>query len=67
MAFHSHKERPAFDYILEGSLTELRQGGYEKTRGPGGIVTQSRDVDHWAENRGAVKVVVIGVDVIKQQ
>jgi len=45
--FHSHKERPAFAYILQGRLTELRQGGYEKTLGPGGIITESRDVDHW--------------------
>lgn len=33
---------------LQGRLTELRQGGYEKTLGPGGIITESRDVDHWA-------------------
>jgi quercetin dioxygenase-like cupin family protein len=65
-AFHSHKERPAFAYILEGRLTELRPGGYETTLGPGGFITESRAVDHWAENRGAVKVVLIGVDVIKQ-
>ena len=32
--FHSHKQRPAFAYILQGSLTELRQGGYSKTLGP---------------------------------
>jgi len=63
--FHSHKERPAFAYILQGRLTELRQGGYEKTLGPGGVITESRDVDHWAENRGGEKVVLIGVDVVK--
>src|SRR5437879_12462176 len=61
--FHSHKERPAFAYILSGHLTELRQGGYAKTLGPGGFITESRDVDHWAENRGAAKVVLVGVDV----
>src|SRR5207247_2299825 len=53
--FHSHKERPAFAYILQGSLTELRQGGYSKTLGPGGIITESRDVEHWAENRGGAR------------
>src|SRR6266446_6986556 len=25
--FHSHKQRPAFAYILQGDLTELRQSG----------------------------------------
>ncbi len=62
--FHSHKERPAFAYILHGSLTEVRQGGYSKTLGPGGIITESRDVEHWAENRGGAKVVLVGVDIV---
>jgi len=63
--FHSHKERPAFAYILQGTLTELRTGGYEKTVGPGGVITESRDVEHWAEDRGAAKAVLVGVDIVK--
>ena len=63
--FHSHKQRPAFAYILQGNLTELRQGSYEKTVGPGGIITESRDVEHWAENRSGAKVMLIGVDIVK--
>src|SRR2546429_6228145 len=62
--FHSHKQRPAFAYILQGSLTELRQGGYSKTLGPGGIITESRDVEHWAENRGGAKAGLVGVDTV---
>ncbi len=64
--FHSHRDRPAFAYILQGTLTELRPGGYLKTLDPGGIITESRDVDHWAENRGTTKVVLVGVDIVKQ-
>jgi quercetin dioxygenase-like cupin family protein len=63
--FHSHKERPAFAYILQGNLTELRKGGYEKSVGPGGFITESRDVEHWAENRSGAKVVLVGVDIVK--
>jgi quercetin dioxygenase-like cupin family protein len=62
---HSHKDRPAFAYVLQGNLTELRQGGYEKRVGPGGIITESRDVEHWAENRSGAKVMLVGVDLIK--
>src|SRR5713101_7112779 len=58
--FHSHKDRPAFAYILQGSLTEFRQGGHVKALGPGGFITESRDVEHWAENRGTAKVDIIG-------
>ena len=64
-AMHSHKERPAFAYVLEGTLTELRDGGYKKEYGPGGVITESRDVTHWAENKGTTKAVLVGVDIIK--
>jgi quercetin dioxygenase-like cupin family protein len=62
---HSHKDRPEFAYILEGTLTELREGGYMKQFKPGDVITGSRDVTHWAENRGPAKVVFVGVDVVK--
>src|SRR5256886_14450116 len=58
--FHSHKQRPAFAYVMQGSLTELRQGGYEKTVGPGGVINESRDVEHWAEDRGGSKGGMVG-------
>jgi quercetin dioxygenase-like cupin family protein len=63
--FHSHKDRPAFAYVLQGTLTELRQGGYEKRVNPGEVITESRDVQHWAENRSGAKVVLVGVDIVK--
>jgi quercetin dioxygenase-like cupin family protein len=62
---HSHKDRPEFAYILEGTLTELREGGSMKQFKPGDVITGSRDVTHWAENRGPGKVVFVGVDVVK--
>jgi quercetin dioxygenase-like cupin family protein len=61
----SHKERPAFAYILEGTLTEGREGGYQKQYHPGDVITESRDVTHWAENKGTSKVVLVGIDVFK--
>ena len=63
--FHSHRDRPAFAYVLQGTLTELREGGHVKAAGPGRFITESRDVEHWAENRGKAKVVIIGVDIVK--
>ena len=62
---HSHKDRPAFAYIAEGTLTERREGGYSKTYNPGEVMTESRDVTHWAENKSGAKIVIIGIDVIK--
>jgi quercetin dioxygenase-like cupin family protein len=62
---HSHKERPAFGYILEGTLTDFREGGEVKVHGPGDVQTESRDVTHWAQNKGTAKVVLVHVDIIK--
>ncbi len=64
-AVHSHKDRPAFAYILEGTLTEGREGGYQKQYHSGDVITESRDVTHWAENKGSSKVVLVGVDIFK--
>jgi quercetin dioxygenase-like cupin family protein len=62
---HSHKDRPAFAYILDGTLTEGREGGYSKQLKAGDVITESRDVVHWAENKTSDKVVIIGVDIVK--
>jgi len=64
-AVHSHKDRPAFAYILDGTLTELREGGYRMEHKPGDVITESRDVTHWAENKGPGKVMIVGIDIIK--
>jgi quercetin dioxygenase-like cupin family protein len=64
-AMHSYKDRPSFAYVLEGTLTELRDGGYKKEYGHGGVITESRDVTHWAENQGTTKEVLVGVDILK--
>src|SRR5437867_9709736 len=62
---HSHKDRPAFAYLLEGTLTEMREGGFQKLHNPGDVITESRDVTHWAANKSSGKVVIVGIDVFK--
>ncbi len=62
---HSHKDRPAFAYVLEGTLTEGREGGYAKEYKAGDVITEARTVTHWAENKTSSKVVLVGVDIIK--
>ena len=62
---HSHRDRPAVAYIKEGTLTEMREGGYVKQYGPGDVITESRDVVHWAENRSGGKVTIVGIDIVK--
>ena len=63
---HSHQGRPAFSYILEGTLTVGTEGGDVQEYKPGEVVTESRDVIHWGENRGTSQVVIVSVDLIKK-
>ena len=64
--FHSHKDRPALSYIMKGSLTEHRKGGPDRTYKNGEVITESTDVDHWAENTSSEPVTIISVDLFKE-
>jgi quercetin dioxygenase-like cupin family protein len=66
IGIHSHKDRPAFVYVLEGTLTELKEDGYTRAYNAGEALTESQDVTHWAENRGTSKVVFVVTDVMKK-
>ena len=64
--FHSHGQRPALTYILSGVLTEHRKGGTDRTYNPGEVITESTEVDHWAENKAGEPAVLISVDLFKE-
>ena len=64
--FHSHKDRPALSYIMKGNLTEHRKGGPDRTYKAGEVITESTDVDHWAENTSSEPVMIISVDLFKE-
>jgi quercetin dioxygenase-like cupin family protein len=64
--FHSHKDRPALSYIMKGSLTEHRKGGPDRTYKAGEVITESTDVDHWAENTSSEPVILISADLFKE-
>jgi len=65
-AFHSHKDRPALSYIMKGSLTEHRKGGPDRTYKAGEVITESTDVDHWAENASSEPVILISADLFRE-
>jgi quercetin dioxygenase-like cupin family protein len=62
---HSHKDRPAVAFVMQGTLTEYREGGYVKEYGPGGTLTEGKDVTHWAENKGTTPLVLLVADILK--
>jgi quercetin dioxygenase-like cupin family protein len=65
IGMHSQQERPAFSYILEGTLTVGGEGSNVREYNPGEVITESREVTHWGENRGTSPVVIVSVDLIK--
>jgi quercetin dioxygenase-like cupin family protein len=51
---------------MKDSLTEHRKGGPDRTYKAGEVLTESTDVDHWAENTTAEPVIVISADLFKE-
>ena len=63
---HDHKDRPATVYILQGTITDHRNG-VATDYGPGVGWPEDRNTAHWLENRGAVPAVEISVDIVRQE
>lgn len=61
---HDHKDRPGLVFILEGTITDPRDG-VATDYGPGLGWPEDRNTVHWLENRGSVPAVEISVDIIK--
>ena len=66
IAVHTHKDRPAAVYLLQGTLTELREGDYVKEHREGDSWAEGKATTHWAENRGTKPAVAIVVDIFRQ-
>jgi quercetin dioxygenase-like cupin family protein len=62
---HDHKGRPGMVYILQGTITDHRNG-VEKDYGPGLGWPEDSDTTHWLENKGATMAVEISVDLVRQ-
>jgi quercetin dioxygenase-like cupin family protein len=63
---HDHKGRPGIVYILQGTITDHRDGATEEY-GPGLGWPEDKDTTHWLENRGTTRAVEISVDIVRQQ
>jgi quercetin dioxygenase-like cupin family protein len=63
---HDHKERPGTVYVLQGTITDHREG-IATDYGPGAGWPEDRNTVHWLENRGTVPAVEISVDVVSSE
>lgn len=61
---HDHKDRPGIVYILQGTITDHRDG--EATEyGPGLGWHEDKNTLHWLENRGTTPAVEVSVDIVR--
>ena len=63
---HDHKGRPGVVYILQGTITDHRDGA-ATDYGPGVGWPEDRNTTHWLENRGTVPAVEISVDILRSE
>lgn len=62
---HDHIGRPGTVYVLQGTITDHRDG-IATDYGPGLGWPEDRHTTHWLENRGTVAAVEISVDIVAQ-
>jgi quercetin dioxygenase-like cupin family protein len=60
---HDHRGRPGLVYVLQGTITDHRDG-VSTDYGPGPGWPEDRNTLHWLENRGSTPAVEISVDIV---
>jgi quercetin dioxygenase-like cupin family protein len=63
IGIHSHKDRPAVVYFLQGTDTVTLEDGTVRIFRPGDTSSANKDATHWHRNDGKEPVVLIAVDV----
>lgn len=63
---HDHIDRPGIVYILQGTITDHRNG-VATEYGPGVGWPEDRNTVHWLENKGTLTAVEISVDIVGQR
>ena len=60
---HSHRDAPEIIYVVEGELTEERNGASAMSYGPGSVLTMTKDVVHTLANRTTAPTIYVSTSV----
>jgi quercetin dioxygenase-like cupin family protein len=64
--WHSHADRPAIIYIVEGEIHEYASNcSVPLVHEAGDVVAETPDVSHWWKNLGDTTVVLLSADLLK--
>jgi quercetin dioxygenase-like cupin family protein len=66
--WHSHGDRPAIIYIVEGQINEYASNcAVPLVHKAGDVVAETSEVSHWWKNLGDKTVVLLSADLLKDQ
>ncbi len=66
--WHSHGDRPAIIYVIEGEILEFASNcSVPIEHGPGDVTTETSAVSHWWKNLGDKPVVLLSADLLKDK
>jgi quercetin dioxygenase-like cupin family protein len=66
--WHSHADRPAIIYIVEGEIVEYASNcAVPIVHKAGDVVAETPEVSHWWKNLGSKTVVLLSADLLKDQ
>ena len=65
IGLHSHKDRPSVAYVVQGTMTEHREGGAVKEHPKGDAWSEGKETTHWSENKGQTPVVLVVGDIFR--
>jgi quercetin dioxygenase-like cupin family protein len=65
LGLHTHKDRPAVSYMLEGEVTYYQEGKPDTVARAGDGIAEGRSTTHWGANRGSVTAIWIACDIPK--
>ncbi len=63
---HDHKDGPGMVYVLEGTITDDRDG-VDTDYGPGLGWPEDRQTVHWHQNQGTTPAIEISVDIVRRR
>jgi quercetin dioxygenase-like cupin family protein len=64
--WHSHGERPAIIYIIEGEINEYASNcAVPIVHKAGDVVAETSEVSHWWKNTGDKTVILLSADLLK--
>jgi quercetin dioxygenase-like cupin family protein len=67
IGMHSHKDRPAVVYFLQGTDTVTFGDGSVKTFKPGDVGSATMATTHWHSNNGKEPAVFVAVDILHKK